>query len=111
MLSPAVDAVRLSFHVLAAALWVGGQYTLAGLVPALRAEEPDAVGLAARRFARMAWPAYLVLLATGVWNIIAMEPSRQSPAWRAVLWAKIAVVALSGIAAYAHQRAHTALGR
>ena len=34
--------VRLFLHVLAATVWVGGQLTLAGLVPGLRAISPDA---------------------------------------------------------------------
>ena len=32
-LTPALDGVRASLHVLAAAVWVGGQITMAGLVP------------------------------------------------------------------------------
>jgi uncharacterized membrane protein len=34
--------VRLFFHVLAATVWVGGQLTLAGLLPGLRALSSDA---------------------------------------------------------------------
>ena len=33
MLSPTWDTVRLTLHTLAATIWVGGQFTLAGLVP------------------------------------------------------------------------------
>ena len=42
MLSPSVATLRLFLHVLAATVWVGGQLTLAGLVPGLRAIAPDA---------------------------------------------------------------------
>ena len=41
-LAPAVTALRLSLHVLAATIWVGGQLTIAGLVPDLRALGGDA---------------------------------------------------------------------
>ena len=35
-LAPALDGIRVSIHVLAATVWVGGQLTLAGLVPTAR---------------------------------------------------------------------------
>jgi len=35
-------AIRLFLHVLGATVWVGGQLTLAGLVPGLRRVSPDA---------------------------------------------------------------------
>ena len=41
--------VRLFLHVLAAAIWVGGQLTLAGLVPVLRPFGPEVTRAAARR--------------------------------------------------------------
>lgn len=111
MLASAVDIVRLSLHVLAAAVWVGGQITLGGLVPTIRREAPAALAPTARQFARLVWPAYIVLLLTGIWNVLAVGPSTQSPAWRAVLGAKIAVVLISGFSAWLHQRSTTARGR
>lgn len=36
MLTVSWDAVRLFLHMLAATIWVGGQLTLAALVPAVR---------------------------------------------------------------------------
>lgn len=97
--------MRLSLHVLAAAVWVGGQVVLAGLVPAARRLSTDAPRALARAFARLSWPAYAVLVVTGLWNIGAEHPSGQSAAWRVVLWVKIAVVVLAGLAALAHSRA------
>ena len=111
MLADAVDIVRLSLHVAAAAVWVGGQATLAGLVPALRREAPEALAPVARQFARLAWPAYAVLVVTGIWNIIAVGPSSQGAVWRAVLAVKIVVVLISGLTAWLHQRATTTRGR
>jgi putative copper export protein len=102
--------VRLSLHVLAAAVWVGGQFTLAGLVPTVRGADASLLPVVARRFARLAWPAYLVLIATGVWNVVAAHPSRETSAWQAVLGVKVAVVLLSGVAAGLHQRATTRAG-
>jgi putative copper export protein len=108
VLATASTIVRLSLHILAATIWIGGQFTLAGVVPTLRQGGPAVVAAAARRFAQMAWPAYVVLLGTGVWNVVAVEPSKQSAAWRVVLTVKIAVVVLSGLSAWMHQRSKTA---
>jgi putative copper export protein len=105
-LAPALTGVRLSLHVLAAAIWVGGQITLAGLVPAARDLGPTAPRALARAFARVQWPAYVVLVATGVWNLSETHTG-QPTAWQAVVMAKIAVVALAGIAAWRHTRAAT----
>jgi len=105
MLAPALTALRLSLHVLAAAVWVGGQLTLAGLLPELRALGGDATQRVARAFARLSWPAFLVLVLTGIWNVTAVHASNATTAWRAVLFVKIAVVVLAGVGAFQHQRA------
>jgi putative copper export protein len=111
VLADAADIVRLSLHVTAAVVWVGGQATLAALVPALRREAPGALVPAARQFARLAWPAYAALVATGVWNIIAVHPSSQGSAWQTVLAIKIMVAVTSGVTAWLHQRTTTTRGR
>jgi putative copper export protein len=111
VLADPTDIVRLSLHVTAAAVWVGGQATLAGLVSALRREAPGALAPAARQFARLAWPAYAVLVATGIWNITAMHPSSQGSAWRSVLAVKIVVALTSGLTAWLHQQTTTTRGR
>jgi len=111
VLADASDIVRLSLHVTAAAVWVGGQATLGGLVPVLRRAAPNALVPAARQFARLAWPAYGVLLATGGWNIAATHPSKEGSAWRVVLAVKLLVVLTSGLTAWLHQRTSTTRGR
>jgi putative copper export protein len=66
------ETVRLFLHVLAATVWVGGQLTLAALVPAFRRLGPDVPRTAARRFNLVAWPAYAVLVLTGlaIWGAV-----------------------------------------
>ncbi|HXQ58620.1 MAG TPA: hypothetical protein VN799_00935, partial [Acidimicrobiales bacterium] len=103
-LAPALDGVRLSLHVLAASVWVGGQLTLAGLVPVARGLGEGAARTLARAFARIEWPAYGVLLLTGLWNVSATHAG-QPKAWQAVVGVKIAVVLLAGLAAGLHSRA------
>lgn len=102
-------SVRVFLHVAAATVWVGGQLTLAGLVPGLRALGADAPRAVARRFNRIAWPAYAVLVATGVWNIVALDPVWDSDYGRTVM-VKIAVVAASGLSALLHARARSKAG-
>ncbi len=107
--APTVDGIRLSLHVLAGAIWVGGQLTVGGLLPTVRRLGADAPRQVATAFARFMWPAFAVLVVTGIWNISAVGSGRTS-AWQAVLGAKMAVVAVSGVAAYAHSRATTRRG-
>jgi putative copper export protein len=107
VLAPTLDAVRLSLHVLAAAVWVGGQIVMLGLIGPARAIGADAPKTLARAFSRLAWPAFAVLVVTGFWNISAVGYSSQSSAWKAVLMAKVLVVVVAGVAALLHQRATT----
>lgn len=104
MLAVQWDTIRLFLHVLAATVWVGGQLTLAALVPALRTVGAEVPKAAANAFNRVAWPAFAVLIATGVWNIIA-ERDKDHGAYHVTLIVKLAVVAASGITAYLHARA------
>jgi putative copper export protein len=108
-LAPAIDGLRVSLHVLAATIWVGGQLTVAGLLPAVRRLGPEAPRRIANAFARVSWPAYVVLLGTGVWNVTAATGHRSS-AWNVVLGVKIAVVVLAGLAAWLHGRSKTRAG-
>jgi len=94
--------VRLFLHVLAATIWVGGQFTLAGLVPVLRPLGPDATRAAARRFNVLAWPAFAVLVVTGVWNLTAVHVGNASTEYLLTLFVKLAAVGVSGAGAAVH---------
>ena len=110
MLPVNADTVRLFLHVLGATVWVGGQLTLAGLVPGLRALGADAPRTVARRFNRIAWPAFGLLFVTGLWNLAEASVGDRSSEWIATLLAKLVIVALSGISAALHTRAATRRG-
>ena len=109
MLPVSWDTIRLFLHVTAATIWVGGQLTLAGLVPGLRALSPDAPRAAARRFNLIAWPAYFVLIATGIWNVVAIEPAFDT-AYGKTLMVKVVVAIFSGVAAFLHSISRTKTG-
>jgi putative copper export protein len=104
MLPVSWDTIRLFLHVLAATVWVGGQLTVAGLLPVLRRMGSEVPRTVARRFAVIAWPAFAVLIGTGIWNIVAL-PGPESGSYRRTLTVKLAVVAVSGLSAALHARA------
>jgi len=109
MLPVSWDTIRLFLHVLAATVWVGGQLTLAALVPVLRGLGTEVPRTAARRFNQVAWPAFAVLVLTGVWNVIA-ERSKISGSYETTLVVKLVVVAISGVTAALYARARGAAG-
>lgn len=109
MLAVNWDIVRLFLHVLAATVWVGGQLTLAALVPVLRRLGAEIPKAAARRFNQVAWPAFGVLIITGVWNVVAVR-SQITGRYEVTLIVKLIVVAISGVSAALHARARSAAG-
>ena len=108
------DSVRLFLHVLGATVWVGGQIVLAALVPVVRQRGGrDATLATARRFQIIAWPAFALLLVTGVWNLFAVHVGDQSSEYITTLFVKLLLVAVSGIGALGHTlfaRRNAALG-
>jgi len=100
VLSINLDVVRLTLHVLAATIWVGGQIVLLALMGPLRRTAPAAIAPAARAYAWVAWPAFAVLVATGVWMIAAA--GKQSNAYQVTLMVKMVFVVLSGVGAALH---------
>jgi uncharacterized membrane protein len=108
VLGLSLDVVRLFLHILAASIWVGGQLTLAGLLPALRRIGGHAPQMVARQFNRIAWPAFAVLVLTGLWNIA--DDGDRDGQYRTTLAVKLVAVAVSGVAAYVHSRARTRAG-
>jgi putative copper export protein len=109
MLSVDWGTVRLFLHVLAATIWVGGQLTLAALVPTLRRLGAGLPKAAARSFNRVAWPAFAVLIASGVWNVIA-ERDKVTGSYLTTLIVKLCVVAVSGVTAALHARSRSRAG-
>ncbi len=109
LLSVNWDTIRLFLHVLAATVWVGGQITLAAVVPVLRRLGADLPRAAARRFNQVAWPAFGVLIITGIWNIAAVR-GEVTGSYETTLIIKLVVVAISGVTAALHARARSPAG-
>jgi len=110
MLPFTVETVRLSLHLLAVAVWIGGQLVMASLVPVLRSVAPGAPAAAAKRFGQVAWAAFAVAVVTGVWNMLAL-PADQPDGYDATLGVKLLFVMLSGLAAAVHSRTSSAAVR
>jgi putative copper export protein len=103
------DTIRLFLHVLAATVWVGGQLTLAALVPTVRTLGEGATATVARRFDRIAWPAFAVLVVTGIWNLAEIDVADTSTEYQVTLAVKLVAVAASGIGAALHRGSKTTL--
>jgi putative copper export protein len=111
MLPVTWDVVRLSLHVLGAAVWVGGQITLLYLLPTVRGLGEAAPAAVARRFNQLAWGGFVLLLVTGVWHLLAIDVGDRSTAYHATLGLKLLVVAISagGVAVHIIGRSKAAL--
>lgn len=110
-LASASAVVRLSLHILAACIWLGGQIVVAGLLPTLRTLGDDAPRKIARAFGRLSWPAFWLLVLTGFWNYAAVHGSTQSSSWNAAFGIKMVMVIAAGVGVFVHTRASTPRAR
>lgn len=92
LISPTTDSLRTALHILGVAVWLGGQIALAGIVPQLRRDAPQATAGVARAFARIAWPAMGLIVVTGVWGLAAVDASERSTNWITTLALKLVFV-------------------
>ena len=98
-----VATLRLFLHVLGATVWVGGQVALAAVVPVIRRVGGiETARAAGRRFQLIAWPAFALLVGTGIWNLFAVNVGDQSSAYLRTLVIKLLLVAVSGLGALGH---------
>ena len=104
------ETLRLFLHIVGATIWVGGQLTLGALIPTLRSMGARAPKAAAQRFNQVAWPAFGVLVLTGIWNIVAESDKQSNPGYQTTLGIKMALVLLSGVSAFLHTRARSRAG-
>jgi putative copper export protein len=89
------STVRLFLHVLGASIWVGGQITVAYLLPTIRGLGDGAPRQVARRFNQAAWAGFALLFVTGVWSLLVIDVGDRSTAYHATLGLKLLAVAVS----------------
>jgi len=101
---PAVPARAGGYHLGWRADHAGGAGP--GSAPGRHTNIPRA---AAHRFNQVAWPAFGVLIITGIWNVIAVR-SQITGSYETTLVTKLIVVLISGVTAALHARARSAAG-
>jgi putative copper export protein len=100
-------------HVVAACIWIGGQITVAAVIPLLRGAEGMASSVG-RRYQMIAWPAFAALIVTGVINVgnVGLQWSNLlGSAQGRTLAIKLGLVAVSGAAAALHAFVQAPRGR
>ena len=102
MIEPNLDSLRTALHLLGVAVWVGGQVVLAALVPSLRSVAPDSLPTVARAFARLAWPALLLVVLTGVWGFAEVNVAERDTAYSVTFGIKMLMVGATAGATLIH---------
>jgi putative copper export protein len=97
-----MDDVTRFFHLLGAAVWIGGMVTMAALVPVMRRSGAtiEQIRAAARGFGMVAWVAMGAAVATGMFHLVRYSiPTRGNTA----LLVKLLLVGTAVALAWAHQ--------
>ncbi|MFM1789830.1 MAG: hypothetical protein RLZZ526_157 [Actinomycetota bacterium] len=110
MINPSFESLRLFLHILSASVWVGGQLGLGALVPRVRATNPEALKTLAHAFGSVAWPAFGVAFVTGIWNLMAVDPTAHGDAYLVTLAVKLALVGLAAISSLVHSNSKSKVG-
>ena len=79
------------------------QDLLGSFVPVLRKTAPDAMKPVARAFARVAWPAFGVIVATGLWNLVEVNVSDTSTEYQVTVFVKVLLSMVAAGAVAVHQ--------
>ena len=100
-----LDTVRIVLHVLAVTVWIGGQIVVGAVVPVVSRAYPGSGKVAAKAFSRVAWPAFGIAVATGLWSMLSIPSEETSSGWAMLLGIKMLLVLISGVGALVHQNA------
>lgn len=111
MISPSLNSLRVFLHLLSVAVWVGGQIVLAGLVPKLRVVAPHAMTTVAQAFARIAWPAMIVIIFTGAWGLGTIDIADRSSDYLVTFFIKMLMVGVAIIATIIHSAGQSKLAK
>ena len=100
-----LDTIRIFIHILAVAVWVGGQIVMMAIMPILK--EAGIEGFPAKvaqGFQNIAWPALAVAIFSGIWNIISIDMANATTAWNIIFGIKFLLVIISGVGAFRHAK-------
>lgn len=104
MLPVTLHTVVLWAHIVGACVWIGGQAVMAAVIPAMR-NDSASVRVIARRYQQIAWPAFGILMITGVINLATLSLARTDFWVTAVghtVIVKLVLVLVSGVCAAFH---------
>jgi putative copper export protein len=104
-LASGLSIVRLTLHVFAATIWVGGQFVVLGILSTVRQFGEGAPRKIAQAFGKLSWPAFWLLVATGVWNFLAINHRDASTSWNVVFGIKMLCVVAAGVGTWLHTKA------
>ena len=97
------DQIRTILHLVGVIIWIGGQITMMGILPALRRLGGDAPHAVAVQFGKVAWSGFGLIIATGIWNLLAVDLGEVSSGYNAAFGVKMLLVVITGLAAGMHQ--------
>ena len=114
MIHPTYTWSLLVIHLVAVSVWIGGQITLVTLVKIIRDNSEGLVHLVARRFARVSWSAFGVVVSSGLLLVLQVNPADKGTEYSVTLAVKLILVFLAATAVIIHstskQRLFIALG-
>lgn len=102
MIPFSIDSLRTFLHLIGVAVWLGGQFVLAGMVPSIRRITPEALPTMAKAFAKMAWPAMCLMVVTGSWSLVSVESVDRTTEWTITVALKLLIVGVALAATLVH---------
>lgn len=106
-----LDGVLKFFHLVAAAVWVGGLLTLGALVPIVRRNggSIDLLRAMARQFGRVSWAAMGVAVVTGIWQVEHLRIDWAASSLSRKLGLVVVVIALAAVHQFTARRTSPAI--
>lgn len=101
-----IDTVLRWFHLVAAAVWVGGLIVMGAVINAVRraGAERSLLQAAARGFGRVSWTAMVVAVMSGIWQLNRLEFSlSEETGYAGRLLLKLLLVGMAVSLASVHQ--------
>lgn len=76
-------------------MWLGGQIILSAVVPRLRKEAPTAIKIVAQQYANIAWPALVLIVITGIFQLATQTSTEMSTEYMITFALKMTLVAVA----------------